>query len=87
MTEGIIPHCNYLFGNEDEIAHFAKLHGALPENFENTEIQYCEMLEKLHSKLKFKKDNVNIICTRGSQSVVVLSYTPKEEIIYTVPVE
>ncbi|TNV81340.1 hypothetical protein FGO68_gene11032 [Halteria grandinella] len=74
----LIPQCDYLFGNEDEFAHLAKVMDLMKVDT-NNEKDYFELCWKLKDKLKYPG---HIVVTRGSKSVIVSNKDPKS---YTVP--
>eukprot|EP00347_Sterkiella_histriomuscorum_P023643 403333888 len=67
--ERILRHCDYVFGNEDEIAHFAKKHELIKDS-ENTIECYYDICDKIQSKFKSLKKYRHIIVTRGMKEIV-----------------
>lgn len=68
--EQIIPNCDYIFGNEDEVAHFAIVHKLIDKS-ENTIDCYYDICNKIQEKFKSNKAQRNIIVTRGSEPIVI----------------
>ena len=64
----LISRSSFVFGNEDEIAHFAKTHDLIKES-QNTEECYFDICEKLHAK--FHHNQKIFVVTRGSRPIVV----------------
>ena len=72
-----MPNVDLLFGNEDEIACFAGMHGLLPEGTQDTSDEefYFRILESIQKAfpLANKDRQRQIVVTRGSESIVVSS--------------
>lgn len=86
MTEmdRILQYCDYMFGNEDEVAYFAKVHGLIDYEPENTVECYIDICDKIQSKFPKLKPSRTLIVTRGPKEVVVNS-GPGNNKIYEVP--